>query len=285
MGRAFARRLLYRFGWDTRSRHRMPVRILRKVLAELPDRSGPLVLDVGSGRAGLAAFMPDIEITGVDLQPPSEDLPNLTFVPGMITDLPFPDGSFPLVACLDVLEYLSVESRNKAIGELVRVASHGLLIACPHGQLARSCDREYEEALVERESSVPEWITEPGPHPYPTATAVAESVRRADGEATVSVSYCEPARVTRLVRAAAARSAMLYAAVNLCFGLLLPLTPEPSRGDGLPHGPFRQDRLNARRAAKRPPTATAAAGPGGEIPRPGSQHARAGRRCARAPRP
>jgi len=232
MGRAFVRRLLYRFGWDTRSRHRMPVRILRKALAELRERSGPLVLDVGSGRAGLAAFMPDVDITGVDLQPPSEDLPNLTFAQGTITDLPFPDGSFPLVACIDVLEYLSLESREKAISELVRVASYGLLIACPHGQLARSCDREYEEALLERERPIPEWITEPQPHPYPTARGVAESVRRASGEATVSVSYCEPAWVSRLVRAAAARSALLYAAVNLCFGLLLPLIPEPSEETG-----------------------------------------------------
>jgi hypothetical protein len=175
--------------------------------------------------------MPDVEVTGVDLHPPAETLPNLTFRQGTITDLPFPDRSFPLVSCIDVLEYLSLEDRDKAIGELVRVASHGVLIACPNGKLARSCDREYERALLERERPVPEWITEPSPHPYPTA-GVADSVRRASADASMSIAYCEPTRVSGLVRAAAARSKLLYVAVNLLFGLLLPLIPEPSEETG-----------------------------------------------------
>jgi hypothetical protein len=61
---------------------------------------------------------------------------------------------------------------------------------------------------------------------------VADSVRRASGDTSLSLSYCEPARVSRLVRAAAARSTLLYAAVNLLFGLLLPLIPEPSEETG-----------------------------------------------------
>ena len=69
-------------------------------------------------------------------------------------------------------------------------------------------------------------------HPYPTDTALAESVRRANGDARISLSYCEPARICRLVRAAAARSDILYAAVNLLFGLLLPLMRQPSAATG-----------------------------------------------------
>ena len=232
MGRAFVRRLLYRFGWDTRSRHRTPVHALRRALADLPDQGGPLLLDAGSGRGGVAVFMPDVDVTGVDLQPPAEPLTNLTFRQGTITELPFPDRSFPLVSCIDVLEYLSFEERDKAIGELVRVASRGVLIACPHGELARNCDREYQQALLQRGRPVPEWITEPSPHPYPTAGGVADSVRRANGEASISVSYCEPVRICRLVRVAAARSNKLYAGVNLLFGLLLPFMGQPSAATG-----------------------------------------------------
>ena len=220
-----------------------------------------MLLDAGSGRGGVAVFMPDVDVTGVDLQPPAETLPNLTFTQGTITYLPFPDRSFPLVSCIDVLEYLSLEARDKAIGELVRVASHGVLIACPHGEVARSCDREYEQALLERGRPVPEWITEPSPHPYPTASGVAESVRRASGDARITVSYCEPARICRLVRVAAARSNKLYAAVNLLFGLLLPLIPEPSEETGYRMVLFAETGQT---------TSSAAAGRVGETPRPGS---------------
>lgn len=230
--RRLVRRLLYRFGWDTRSRHRTPVRILREALGRLPDQVGPPVLDAGSGNGGVAVFMPDVEVIGVDVNPPAETPSNLTLTQGTITDLPFPDGSFPLVICIDVLGYLSPEARQKAIGELVRVASHGVLIACPHGPLARSCDRDFEYALLQRERPVPEWITETSPYPYPTAGDVADSVRRASADASLSLSYCEPAQVSRLVRAAAARSKPLYAAVNLLFGLLLPLIPAPSEQTG-----------------------------------------------------
>jgi SAM-dependent methyltransferase len=210
----------------------MPVRMLRRALDELPDQGGPLLLDAGSGKGGLAVFMRDVTVMGVDLHPPAERLPNLTFRQGTITELPFPDRSFPLVSCIDVLEYLSLEERDKAIGELVRVASHGVLIACPHGQLARSCDREYEQALLERGKPVPEWITDPSPHAYPTADGVAESVRKANRDARISISYCEPAAICRLVRFAAARSDTLYATVNLCFGLLLPLMRRPTAATG-----------------------------------------------------
>jgi SAM-dependent methyltransferase len=206
--------------------------MLRRAIADLPDPSRPLLLDVGSGRAGVAAFLPDVDVTGVDLRPPSEPLPNLTFEWGTITDLPFPDRSFQLVTCIDVLENLSVESREKAVSELVRVARHAVLIACPHGHIAQSCDRKYERALEARGRPIPEWITEHRAHPYPTDSSVAESVRMANRDARISLSYCEPASICRLVRAAAARSTTLYAAVNLLFGLLLPLMPQPSAATG-----------------------------------------------------
>ncbi len=201
-------------------------------MADLPPTSGPVLLDVGSGGAGVAAFLRGVPVVGVDIEPPEETVANLTFKQGSIMQLPFADGSFPLVSCIDVLENLPLAARDKAIAELVRVASHGVLIACPQGEVAERCDLAFRRALDDRGKAVPAWILEHQAHPYPAASAVIEAIRRADSDADVSLSYSEPAVVCRIVRAAAARSSALYAAANLVFGVLLRVIPEPDASTG-----------------------------------------------------
>jgi SAM-dependent methyltransferase len=228
MGKARIRRLLFRRGWDTRCRHFAAARTLRNAITGMPTGSGPELLDVGCGVAGLAAFMPDVEVMGVDLAPPQEPLANLTFTPGTITALPFSDKSFGVACCIDVLQYLPIDARTEAISELVRVARDGVLIACPHGKIARDCDAGYERALVARGRAVPEWISEPRPHPYPTQAGVVEMIREADSGARTSISFCESVSACRLLRVAAARSTALYVATNLVLGALLPVMPDPA---------------------------------------------------------
>lgn len=127
---------LYRYGWDTRCRNLVSARAVRATLAArspVPQTS-PALLDVGCGElGGLAAFLPGVKVMGVDLAPPAKPIENFTFKTGDITALPFSDRSFPVVSCIDVLEHLPLEARNRATRELLRVAECAVLIACPHG--------------------------------------------------------------------------------------------------------------------------------------------------------
>ena len=222
---------LYRHGWDTRCRNLMPAQVLRPLLGEIRTPDAPPLLDVGCGRLGLAGFLDGVPVVGLDVEPPAETAPNFSFRQGSITDLPFEDRTFPVVSCVDVLEHLPLAARDRAITELVRVASRAVLIACPHGPTARDCDEEFRRALETHRRPVPDWVVEHQGQPYPTSSEIVERVRRAAAasgrRADISLSYCEPARACRLVRGSAARSDLLYTAVNLLLGSLLPLMPAP----------------------------------------------------------
>lgn len=191
-----------------------------------------MLLDVGCGRIGIAAFLDGAKIVGVDVEPPLESVENFAFQQGTITDLHFPDQSFQLVSCIDVLEHLPLDARDRAIDELVRVASRAVLVACPHGENGQACDAEFQSALESRRRPIPEWVVDHHRQEYPTTTRVAEKVRQAAAasgrKVKITLSYCEPLPVCRLVRGAAARSNALYLVANLLLGLLLPLVPAPN---------------------------------------------------------
>lgn len=224
-------RLIYRYGWDTRCRNWVPARILRSLLKNLPSHREPILLDVGCGRIGMAAFVNGAKVVGVDVEPPLETADNFTFQQGTITDLHFADRSFPVVSCIDVLEHLPLEVRSRAIRELVRVASRAVLVACPHGKNGQACDAEFLSALQSRSRGIPEWLVEHQRQEYPTSAKVAEELREAAAasgrQVQITLSYCEPVEACRFVRGSAARSDILYLAVNLLLGLLLPIIPEP----------------------------------------------------------
>jgi hypothetical protein len=221
------RRILFRYGWDTRCRHRGPVRLLRETTAAGAAADGCALLDVGCGRAGMAAFLDGVPVMGVDLEPPPESLPNREFTRASITDLPFPADSYAQVSCIDVLQDLPLSLRDDAIAELVRVARESVVIASPQGKVAERVDAEFERALRARGAHVPPWVVTSLANPYPTVADIVAAVRRSDPSALVSVSYAEPVRGSKLVRAAAVRSRVAYAIVNLCLGLLLPAMRAP----------------------------------------------------------
>lgn len=228
--------LVYRYGWDTRCRNRCPARALGFLRPDGVRRSGPALLDVGCGRLGLAAFVRDRLVVGSDLQPPLEQMRRFTFVGSSATALPFRDRAFPAVACVDVLEHLSPRDRPDAIKECVRVAAHRVLIAFPSGERSRDCDRAYRQACQRHARPVPEWVEEHLRHEYPVVEAVAAQVRTAAASsgcvAKTRLSYCEPLAISRLVRAAAARSTLLYGLANVFFGMLWPLIPTPMVTNG-----------------------------------------------------
>jgi len=223
--------MCYRFGWDTRCRNVQPARLLRSRLNGAMSGTGPALLDVGSGSPGLSAFLRDVRVVGLDTRAPTEGKAQGLFVVSDATALPFHAEAVPAVTCIDVLEHMIPEDRIRVIKEMVRVAASLVLIAFPDGARARSCDLVFHEACQRRSRPIPEWLKEHLTHEYPDAETTAEQIRAAaeaaGRHATITLTYCEPLRICRLVRAAASRSNWLYAMTNLAFGVLLPIIPVP----------------------------------------------------------
>ena len=85
-------------------------------------------LDIGcadgefTGRLGKVAYaVSGIDVSPVAIEQAKEALPGFDFRVGNATELPFPDSSFNLVSCLDVLYYLDEAGRKKAVDEVCRV--------------------------------------------------------------------------------------------------------------------------------------------------------------------
>lgn len=219
-----ARRWLYRWGWDVRCRNIVPARLIAAHV-----RSGAkhqALLDVGCGGLGLAVFLPDTAVTGTDLTPPQTLAANLTFQVADVTRLPYADQQFKAVSCIDVLEHLPPESRQKALRELVRVAEEALIVACPTGNDARKLDAHFHKACQSRNVAAPSWVIEhlqqaPMERGW-MAEALAGAADELGRKITCRATYCEPLWICRLIRACAVRSRLLYALANLCFGLFVP---------------------------------------------------------------
>ncbi|MGC9361377.1 MAG: class I SAM-dependent methyltransferase [Candidatus Syntrophosphaera sp.] len=105
---------------------------LDKVQEMIPD-GVRTILDVGCGNGIITnALAGDYDVTGID---PS--LAALEHVPGKkalaaVEAIPFPDSSFDLVSCNQVLEHLDDKAVGAGIRELKRVARTYLLIGVPH---------------------------------------------------------------------------------------------------------------------------------------------------------
>lgn len=107
------------------------------------------VFDAGCGEGEtlerLAGILPERKV-GIDLNPESvafakQRVPGAELSEGNLLDLQFPDSSFDLVLCLEVLEHLPDPAAG--LSELVRVSSRDIVISVPHepwfrlGSLAR----------------------------------------------------------------------------------------------------------------------------------------------------
>lgn len=226
----------YRYGWDTRCRNLCPARLLQAALPASTRRSHPTLLDVGSGEFGLSVFLRGLSVVGSDLAPSQARNGRFRFVRSTATALPFRDGAFPAVSCIDVLEHLAPAHRAEAISECLRVASSIVLFAFPDGPKAHACDQAFQEACRVRSRQVPAWVEEHLRHEYPASDGVAEQVRQAAARlgrrAHLTASACEPLAICRLVRAAASQSTLLYVLCNLWFGLCASFMRPPRSGDG-----------------------------------------------------
>lgn len=103
--------------------------VVDRFVGELP--SGARILDAGAGEGTMVERYQfrGYECVGVDVQYESDRVRK-----GSILALPFADGSFDAVLCLDVLEHLHLLEQARALGEIHRVLVEGghLLLSVPN---------------------------------------------------------------------------------------------------------------------------------------------------------
>ncbi|HUA74158.1 MAG TPA: class I SAM-dependent methyltransferase [Solirubrobacteraceae bacterium] len=90
---------------------------------------GARVLDLGCGRIGLRAQEPQLDITGVDVQPRPE-YPGPFVQADAAEGLPFADREFDLVYCSSVVEHVPPARREAFAAELRRVG-RGFYVQTP----------------------------------------------------------------------------------------------------------------------------------------------------------
>jgi SAM-dependent methyltransferase len=114
--------------WDYRPTYLAKLAAVRQHLDRLPPDAR--VLDAGCGEGVIVQeYAGRLRIEGVDANYRS----NLVRE-GSVTALPFADGTFDEVLCLDVLEHLTFSEQSAALGELFRVLrpGGGALLSVPN---------------------------------------------------------------------------------------------------------------------------------------------------------
>lgn len=97
------------------------------LVEQLGIPSGSRILEVGGGPGPLEAFLPDHLVVVSDVEG-KHDGP---FLLADGTRLPFPDGSFPVVVALDVLEHVPAAARRPFLIEARRVAGDAVVLSAP----------------------------------------------------------------------------------------------------------------------------------------------------------
>jgi len=90
---------------------------------------GMRIVDVGCGALGLRALEPELDITGVDLDP-RPDYPGPFVQADAAERLPFADGEFDLAYSSSVIEHVRPQRRGRFAAELRRVA-RGFYVQTP----------------------------------------------------------------------------------------------------------------------------------------------------------
>lgn len=105
------------------------------------------VLDAGCGEGfalrAVLVSQGDLEVVGLDASPPALKVarrlnPGSRFAAGDLLRLPFPDRSFDLVVCMEVLEHL--DDPRHGLAELCRVSARYLLLSVPNEPLFRGAN-------------------------------------------------------------------------------------------------------------------------------------------------
>ncbi len=94
------------------------------------------VIDIGARDGFLSKELTNYcpSVTALDLEMPVIDHPNVRCLKGDATALQFPDASFDLVFCSEVLEHIPSPALEQACSELGRIADQYVLIGVPYMQ-------------------------------------------------------------------------------------------------------------------------------------------------------
>ena len=122
------------------SRYRFAAKLTQQISTHEPGHK-PDVLDIGCGAGYGTATLAEVaaSATGIDLAPEAIEharahysLPNLTYVPGSATDLPFPADSFDLITAFEVIEHLADPSKMLAEARRVLRPNGVFLVSTPN---------------------------------------------------------------------------------------------------------------------------------------------------------
>ncbi len=119
-------------------------RFHRTIVRQVDQLAPTSFLDAGCGEGFVASqllqAMPGLALTGCDLSEEALKVavannPQAHFVYGSVVELPFPDRSFDVVGCFEVLEHLPDDLPSRALAELARVSRGAVLLSVPQEPL------------------------------------------------------------------------------------------------------------------------------------------------------
>lgn len=135
------------------------------------------ILEVGSGPKGVKVYFPDVAVVAVDVKfdrNPGSTSSDFSPVRATAESLPFRDGAFPFVVCVDVLEHIRAESRQEVIRELLRVASKKVYLAFPSRESYEAWEKKLSKLYVLCGKDVPVWMREHMENGLPEEKEVAK---------------------------------------------------------------------------------------------------------------
>lgn len=102
-------------------------KIIKDITVKLAPSTKLKILDVGGYPGLIVDFLPEHEITVVDILPSQKPY----YVQASGDNLPFNDSSFDLVCSCDTLEHVPAAKREAFLAELVRVTKNWLILCAP----------------------------------------------------------------------------------------------------------------------------------------------------------
>lgn len=102
-------------------------------LRDIRWRKSQSLLDVGCGRGELMSAAKVMGMSYVRGTETVDDLIGLEVVYALAHELPFPDRSFDIVSCTDVIEHILPGDDELAVREMCRVAKYHVIISVNNG--------------------------------------------------------------------------------------------------------------------------------------------------------
>ncbi len=175
-----------RFNFDSALRYYPVVSDLKKSIKE--DQS---VLEVGSGVNGISDYYSG-KVIGVDSnfsKTKTIKNPNIENVKGSITKVPFKDGSFKVIVCLDTFEHLPNNLRSKAIAELLRVLKKNgkIYLGFPTGRFSSLAENFLNDLFKKQKGRDHPWIKEHQGYGLPDYLEIVDQIKRLSPKSRVEI--------------------------------------------------------------------------------------------------